>query len=89
MGSQCLEGEPAPCDAFWSVLFYSQLCAGEGSCCEANGTPGCEDLAIQDCVCSIDYQCCGTLQDSSLVRDESCAAKTAESCDPAGVCAAP
>jgi hypothetical protein len=31
---------------------------GVGDCCEANGTPGCEDAALQSCVCASDAYCC-------------------------------
>ena len=31
---------------------------GEGDCCEAAETPGCDDQDIQDCVCSADSFCC-------------------------------
>ena len=34
------------------------FCPGEGDCCLGNGTPGCQDKAIQDCVCAEDAFCC-------------------------------
>ena len=43
--------------------------AGDGACCAANGTPGCEDEPGEDCVCSIDPFCCNVAWDS-ICADE-------------------
>lgn len=40
------------------------FCPGGGDCCEANGTPGCDNAGIQDCVCLEDAYCCNTAWDS-------------------------
>ena len=40
---------------------------GKGDCCMANGTPGCVDLVIQDCVCALDDFCCTVEWDVSCV----------------------
>jgi len=57
-------------------------CPGEGECCEANGTPGCDDPACCSAVCTADPACCAT------VWDESCAATAAAVCSNGcpGVC---
>jgi hypothetical protein len=39
----------------------SFACLGAGACCENNGTPGCDDQAIQDCVCAVDEGCCNDI----------------------------
>ncbi|MEX1366892.1 MAG: hypothetical protein AB1Z98_27440 [Nannocystaceae bacterium] len=31
---------------------------GDGDCCADNGTPGCDDPAVQACVCTSDSYCC-------------------------------
>lgn len=31
---------------------------GDGDCCAANGTPGCDDDAVESCVCAQDIVCC-------------------------------
>jgi hypothetical protein len=41
--------------------------AGTGDCCEANGTPGCEDAGVQACTCAIDAFCCDNTWDSVCV----------------------
>ncbi len=43
--------------------------AGDGECCAANGSPGCEDEPGEDCVCSIDPFCCNVAWDS-ICADE-------------------
>jgi hypothetical protein len=50
--------------ARWSCNF-DELCPGTGDCCEANGTPGCEDSACCTLVCSIDPSCCDSEWDAS------------------------
>ena len=42
-------------------------CAGTGSCCVANGTPGCHDGAVQDCVCALSADCCNLVWDAACV----------------------
>jgi hypothetical protein len=44
-------------------------CAATGDCCAANPTPGCNVLAIQNCVCALDPFCC------SVQWDAGCAAE--------------
>ena len=33
-------------------------CPSEGDCCTPNGTAGCDDVAVQNCVCEQDTWCC-------------------------------
>ncbi len=41
--------------------------AGDGDCCTNNGTPGCDDAAIESCVCMQDDYCCNTAWDGLCV----------------------
>jgi hypothetical protein len=43
--------------------------AGDGACCEANGTPGCEEQSVHDCVCAQDSYCCDTQWDAQCVEE--------------------
>ncbi len=65
----------------------SFACLGAGSCCEDNGSPGCDDQAVQDCVCAIDEGCCNNIVTwdgacVDLVESEGCGSCTE---DPAPV----
>jgi hypothetical protein len=64
-------------------------CPGEGDCCAANGTPGCEDLACCLEVCAIDPYCCDVEWDSlcANVANGTCAACGA-GCPGSGNCCA-
>jgi hypothetical protein len=42
--------------------------AGVGDCCAPNGSVGCNDAAIQACVCAADSYCCDTDWDSLCVE---------------------
>ena len=33
-------------------------CPGQGDCCKPNGTVGCKDAVVQECVCAKDAYCC-------------------------------
>ena len=57
---ECLDGENC-----WTCAEDCGDC--EGDCCEANGTPGCEDVVVTDCVCSDDAFCCGSEWDAMCV----------------------
>ena len=50
------------------------VCPGEGDCCVANGTPGCNDTACCDAVCGQDAFCC------DVEWDGSCAAFVCDLC---------
>ncbi|MEJ7729464.1 MAG: hypothetical protein WKG00_09625 [Polyangiaceae bacterium] len=40
---------------------------GGGDCCMPNGSPGCNDVAIESCVCGADLFCCDTAWDAACV----------------------
>ncbi|MCX4243567.1 hypothetical protein [Paraliomyxa miuraensis] len=42
---------------------------GDGDCCMDNGTPGCDDPAIESCVCMQDAYCCSSTWDSLCVDE--------------------
>ncbi|MHC5028842.1 MAG: hypothetical protein ACYTGR_18995, partial [Planctomycetota bacterium] len=52
--------------------------AGTGSCCEATGTPFCDDAACCEAVCAVDPFCC------DIEWDGVCAATAAVSCSGCG-----
>jgi hypothetical protein len=51
-------------------------CIGTGDCCSNNGTPGCTNEAVQDCVCAIDEGCC----QNAVTWDGSCVTLANDSC---------
>ena len=63
-----------------TVLKAERLCvpstkevSDEGSCCIANGTPGCEDDVCEDLVCALDPFCCGLDAQGQGFWDSFCA----------------
>lgn len=48
---------------------------GVGDCCEDNNSPGCEEPAVEACVCGMDSYCCET------EWDDLCAGIAADDCD--------
>ncbi|MCW5899623.1 MAG: T9SS type A sorting domain-containing protein [Flavobacteriales bacterium] len=64
--SDCPSGPPPP---------------GDGPCCTANGTPGCEDPACQALICAADPFCCNTQWDGL------CAGAALNNAVQGGVCA--
>lgn len=42
---------------------------GDGDCCMDNGTPGCDDATVQDCVCMQDAYCCDSVWDQVCVDE--------------------
>ena len=56
-----------------------------GSCCESNGTLGCDDIACQLCVCAGDDFCCSVSWDSNCAEgaQQECAS-TCTDCDVCG-----
>jgi hypothetical protein len=80
------------CDVEWDSICVGEaadLCEGcghpdSGSCCEANGTPYCDDRACCDAVCAIDPFCCDIEWDG-ICADEA-AENAACDCKVAGVC---
>ncbi len=41
---------------------------GGGDCCAANGSPGCDDQPVADCVCAIDPFCCSQDWDGACIN---------------------
>lgn len=73
------QADPACCQDAWSPACVKQVetlgcgkCPGDGGggggpagdCCQANGTPGCVDAAVEACVCAQDPDCCQTEWDA-------------------------
>ncbi len=60
-----------------------------GSCCDPNGTVGCEELACQQCVCAVDSWCCDTEWDGICAQEvyEVCGGSCTCSACGDGVCA--
>lgn len=52
---------------------------GEGDCCQANDTPGCQDIECEAQVCEINIFCCG------VVWDQLCATTAAMLCPACGL----
>ncbi|MCX4240117.1 hypothetical protein [Paraliomyxa miuraensis] len=59
---QCVEIANDDCNAECTPV-------GGGDCCMANGSPGCDDMMVQDCVCAIDGYCCDTDWDGICVNE--------------------
>ena len=55
----CGPGSGFQCDNECDLPYC--FASGEGSCCEANGSPGCEDADAQLCVCDVLPYCCDTM----------------------------
>ncbi len=55
-------------------------CPGDGDCCEANGTLGCDNYACCNLICSTDFSCC------DIGWTQRCANLASAICDP-GACA--
>ena len=71
--------DPFCCETEWDSICKDQAkqlcevctddpCPGDGDCCVANGTPGCDDTACCEEVCLIDPHCCSEEWDSSCAR---------------------
>ncbi|NUN13918.1 MAG: hypothetical protein HUU55_09835 [Myxococcales bacterium] len=90
------------CDTAWDDICVGEAgnecgdscsCGGPGPggvCCTASDTPGCEDPACQDCVCTLDAFCCDTAWDDVCVEEASVDCNDACNCDggtpPGGAC---
>ncbi len=83
--------DPFCCNSLWDSICASaaiEACApcfecgssGAGSCCEANGTPYCDDADCCALVCDLDPFCCNTEWDSI------CASQAQESCEECLAC---
>ena len=75
--------DPFCCDIEWDGICADEAaklcepgggCPGEGSCFEANGTPGCDDEACCTVVCENTPTCC------EVEWDQSCADQALKFC---------
>ena len=76
------EHNPSCCDDMWTASCAKQVeargcgkCPSDdgpplpaGDCCQANGTPGCADAALEACVCAHDAECCQSEWDAACVQ---------------------
>ena len=72
----CVCGEdPFCCEAVWDATCVGEVTtlgcgtcvAPTGSCCEVQGTPGCNDTPVETCVCAEDPYCCEVAWDDICV----------------------
>ncbi len=49
--------------------FDDSGCFDNTNCCFANGSPGCEEGAVQACVCALDSYCCNVTWDGQCVQE--------------------
>ena len=78
---------PSCCDVGWDLTcadLAEELCVdlcggggtcpGEGDCCSPNGTPGCQDTACCNTVCTIDSYCCSEQWDAlcAILAEDNC-----------------
>jgi hypothetical protein len=68
--------------SFASFPTFAGQCPGAGSCCAANGSPGCSNTACCNLVCVNDPFCCAVEWDS-LCAESACAQCTVCDCFPA------
>ncbi len=91
-GPSCGDGW---CDAGEDCGWCPEDCGDcEGVCSEPNGTPGCWDPDLTDCVCAADPYCCETAWDDSCVAQieaQGCGLLGGDCCEWADVpgCSAP
>ena len=87
----CMSGWDGECVSI-SIMQCDNTCPdiveGEGDCCEANGTPGCDDQAITQCRCAADPFCCDQEWDQICINGAT--ADCGAGCElPAGPCCLP
>jgi hypothetical protein len=89
----CDDGNPCTIDACVAGECVSTPASGD--CCEANGTPGCNEPTCCSAVCALDAFCCDTTWDTMCVEQavtscgcaggDTCGSPTAGSCCVANV----
>lgn len=87
-GGSCAPPGPSCGDGSCSTTEDCETCPTDcgacppppGSCCEPGAGVGCDEPAVQTCVCAFDPYCCSTMWDSQCVQE----ART--SCDPTCGC---
>jgi hypothetical protein len=60
------------CNGAETCTTCPQDCGGcdyTGDCCQSNGSPGCNDALITQCVCAQDAYCCDTTWDETCVAE--------------------
>jgi hypothetical protein len=76
------QADPTCCQNAWTASCAKRVeslgcgkCPGNdpppppaGDCCQANGTPGCVDAAVEACVCAQDPDCCQSDWDAFCVQ---------------------
>ena len=93
--TQCrCAADPFCCDQEWDQICVNAAAADcdsgcevpAGDCCLANGTPGCDDMTVQDCTCAVDAFCCDETWDAMCVEtaEDNCMLE----CDAGDCCAA-
>jgi len=67
--------DPVCCEGAWDpqcvadvFLFGCGMCPGAANCCVADGTPGCTEPDIQQCVCAEQPSCCAEAWDFQCVQ---------------------
>lgn len=60
-------------------------CMIGGDCCMAHGAPGCDDVAVSDCVCALDGFCCDNEWDGLCVNQAQYACMAACGLPPANM----
>lgn len=80
------DGDPRCCNEAWDAVCVElvRVLNCKGDCCEAQSTPGCNDPAIESCVCADDPNCCDTRWDSfcvTLVEGRGCGTCQGSCCE--------
>jgi hypothetical protein len=74
------------CENNWDEMCVSKAQAscglscggGDEGCCDAHSTPGCDDAAVEACVCATDPFCCGEDDDGVGFWDATCVDKVGD-----------
>ena len=70
---------PAPADGG-----VAGPCPGSGSCCVANGTPGCDDATCCAAICALDPFCCNNTWDQICASEAAADAANCPQCQQTG-----
>ena len=82
-GTPCDDGDICTAGDFCDDGECIQEDVCHGSCCVANGSPGCVDHAVAACVCASDSYCCETTWDSQCAGEaDACGACDGSCCEP-------
>ena len=80
------DGDPGCCSEKWDAVCVElvRLLKCKGDCCEVQSTPGCDDPAIESCVCQDDPNCCDKRWDAfcvTLVEGRGCGSCKGSCCE--------